>query len=125
MPTEEHMRSTLQKYLDALNNLDLDVALALFAKGGTLEDPVGTGIAAAHERLPRMFEQVPAGATFTLDTPIRTSHGSAAAMAFTLRALYNGQNIQVRSLDVMRFDDDGLITHMDAYNGPSDLTVVE
>ncbi|GAA1866747.1 alpha/beta fold hydrolase [Asanoa iriomotensis] len=123
MPTEDHMRSALHSYLDALNNLDLDAALALFATGSTLEDPVGTGVADAHERLPRMFAQVPAGSTFTLDTPIRTSHGSSAAMAFTLRTVIDGTPVQVRSLDVMDFDDDGLITHMNAYNGPSDQQI--
>ncbi|GIF62579.1 hypothetical protein Ais01nite_06140 [Asanoa ishikariensis] len=120
MPTEDLMRTALHSYLDALNNLDVDAALALFAQGSTLEDPVGTGVAAAHDRLPVMFTQIPAGSTFTLDTPVRTSHGSSAAMAFSLRTVVDGVPVQVRSLDVMDFDDEGLITHMNAYTGPSD-----
>ncbi|WP_179266454.1 alpha/beta fold hydrolase [Asanoa hainanensis] len=114
------MRTRLQSYLDALNARDADAAVALFAPGSTLEDPVGTGVADAHERLPRMFEQVPAGSRFTLDTPIRASHGAAAAMAFTLETVVDGTPVRVRSLDVMEFGDDGLITHMNAYTGPSD-----
>ncbi|MFI8181458.1 nuclear transport factor 2 family protein [Actinacidiphila glaucinigra] len=121
MPTEEHMRAALQRYLDALNNHDVAGAVALFADGATLEDPVGTGVADAAERLPKMFDQVPVGSTFTLDTPIRTSHGSAAAMAFTVRAVVDGAPVEVRSIDVMEFDESGLITHMNAYNGPSDV----
>lgn len=121
MPTEEQMRAAMQKYLDALNKHDVAGAVGLFAQDGTVEDPVGTGVAVAAERLPKMIGQVPEGTTFTLDTPIRTSHGSAAAMAFTLRGSIDGEPVEVRSVDVMEFNEHGLITHMNAYNGPSDV----
>lgn len=121
MPTEEHMRAAMQKYLDALNALDVVGALALFAQGSTVEDPVGSGVALATERLPEMFGQIPDGATFALDTPIRTSHGNAAAMAFTTKVVLGGEPIEVRAVDVMEFNDEGRIAHMNAYTGPSDV----
>lgn len=120
MPTEDEMRAAMQKYLDALNIHDVNAALALFAAGSTVEDPVGTGVKDAHERLPQMFEQTPVGTKFTLDTPIRTSQGWAAAMAFSLQTVVDGTPVQVRSVDVMEFDEQGLIKHMNAYNGLSD-----
>ncbi|GAA0998593.1 nuclear transport factor 2 family protein [Acrocarpospora macrocephala] len=122
MPSETTMRTAMQAYLDALNNRDVARIIALFAEGGTVEDPVGSGVHDARPGLTRLVGGLPDGATFTLDTPIRASHGSGAAMAFTVRMVLDGKPIQIRSLDVMQFDDEGLITEMKAYYGPSDIT---
>jgi steroid delta-isomerase len=122
MPSEAQMRATMQAYLDALNNRDVAGIIALFANGGTIEDPVGSGVHDARAGLTRLVGGLPSGATFTLDTPIRASHGSGAAMAFTVRMVLNGEPLQIRSLDVMQFDNEGLITEMKAYYGPSDIT---
>lgn len=122
MPTEEQLHAAMQAYIDALNSTDVAAITALFAPGSTVEDPVGTGVFAASERLPELVGNLPAGTTFTLDTPIRTSHSTGAAMAFTVQTELNGEPIRIHSIDVMQFDDDGLITEMRAYYGPSNLT---
>jgi len=119
------MRTAMQAYLDALNNGDVKGIIALFAAGGTLEDPVGSGVHDASQRLTSLVGGLSEGATFTLDAPIRASHGSGAAMAFTVRMVMNGVPVQIRSLDVMQFDEAGLITEMKAYYGPSDITSPE
>ena len=125
MPSEAQLRAAMQAYLDALNNRDVKGIIALFAAGGTVEDPVGSGVHDAGPGLTRLVGGLPEGATFTLDTPIRASHGSGAAMAFTVRMVVNGISVHIRSLDVMQFDEAGLITEMKAYYGPSDITSPE
>lgn len=122
MPNEAHMKAVLQGYLDALNSADVEGIISLFAEEGTVEDPVGTGVHAAREGLTRLVGGLPAGATFTLDTPIRASHAGGAAMAFTVQLERDGVRTQIRSLDVMQFDEAGLIVEMKAYYGPSDIT---
>ena len=125
MPSEAQLRAAMQAYLDALNNRDVPGIIALFAEEATVEDPVGSGVHDARPGLTRLVGSLPPGATFTLDTPIRTSHGSGAAMAFTVHLDLDGKPVQIRSLDVMQFDDTGLITEMKAYYGPSDITSPE
>jgi steroid delta-isomerase len=121
MPTEKQLHDAMQGYLDALNRADVEAITALFADGATIEDPVGTGVHPAGEGLARLVGALPEGSTFTLDSPIRTSHANGAAMAFTVRTEVDGVPVMIHSIDVMQFDEDGLITEMRAYYGPSNL----
>ena len=43
-------------------------------------------------------------------------------MAFTVHTEIDGKPVRIHSIDVMQFDEDGLITEMRAYHGPSNLT---
>ncbi|MCY1384811.1 hypothetical protein D9M69_731090 [compost metagenome] len=61
------------------------------------------------------------GATLQLCAPIRASHGDAAAMAFDAVVQLPEGEARVRVIDVMTFDDTGLITSMRAYFGPDDI----
>lgn len=123
MPTEKQLHEAMQAYLDALNARDVAAITALFAPDGTIEDPVGTGVHPAGEGLARLVGALPEGSTFTLDSPIRTSHADGAAMAFTVRLPLDDGHTTISSIDVMQFDDDGLITQMRAYYGPSNVNV--
>jgi ketosteroid isomerase-like protein len=122
MPTEQQLHVAMQAYVDALNEADVEAITSLFAADGTIEDPVGTGVHPAAEGLARLVGALPSGSTFTLDTPIRTSHAKGAAMAFTVHTEIDGKPVRIHSIDVMQFDEDGLITEMRAYYGPSNLT---
>ena len=57
------------------------------------------------------------GAKFALDGPVRGSHGSAAAMAFTATI----GPVTARVIDVMTFDEAGRFTGMRAYFAPDDI----
>jgi hypothetical protein len=52
---------------------------------------------------------------------VPASHGAGAAMAFTVSTVIDGNPVRIRSLDVMQFNESGLITEMRAYYGPSDI----
>lgn len=125
MPTEEKMLASMQAYLDALNARDVEGIIGLFAEGGTIEDPVGTGVHSARDGLSSLVGALPEGAKFTLDTPIRASHSSGAAMAFTVDMVLDGKSIRIKSIDVMQFDEAGMITEMRAYYGPSNVTTAD
>ena len=116
-PTEQHMKATLQAYIDALNRGDLEGVLSLYADDATVEDPVGAPLLRGHGEIAGLYRQaVASGFQLQLVAPIRASHGNAAAMAFESTGL-----AIVRVIDVMRFNPDGKIASMQAFWGESDL----
>lgn len=119
MVTEEQMKAALQTYIDAWSIPDAEAIVALFAEDAVVEDPYGTPPHEGRAAIRKFFENaVASGARLTLDGPIRGSHGDMAAMAFTV----NVGDIVIRAIDVMRFNDDGLVVHMQALWGPSDMS---
>lgn len=123
MTEPARMRAALQEYIDAFNRGDADALAALFADDARIEDPVGGGtvvhgradIDAFYQRAVRAVDRL------ELAAPIRTSHGSAAAMAFDIHLRSGDGTVVVRAIDVMRFDDAGRVIDMKAYHGPDDV----
>ncbi len=126
MPGEHVMRAAMQEYIDAFRARDADRLIALFAQDAVVEDPVGSepiqGVAAIAEFY-RYAVQVVTG--MSLAAPIRGSHANAAAMAFDIEMDVEGQWMKTGTIDVMEFDDDGKITQMRAYWGPSDASILD
>lgn len=119
MPTEAHMKSVLQSYVDGFAAGDADAVIALFADDAVIEDPVGTPELHGIEAISEFYRNaVATGAKLTLDAPIRASSGAKAAMAFTVEV--SGMRIGV--IDVMTFNEAGKVIRMDAVWGPEDIT---
>ena len=113
------MRAALQQYLDGYNTRDPEKVLSLFADDAVVEDPFGSAPMAGRDAFAKFFtDAVTGGVDLALDTPIRTSHGTAAAMAFTISV----GTLTIKAVDVMHFNDAGKIVHMQAFWGPSDMT---
>jgi len=124
--TADQMRSTLERYLQCVADHDVAAVLDLFAEEISVEDPVG-GAPGTHVRGKQAVEAffrkgfsrtrpVP-----TLRGPIRTTHGNEAAMAFTLRLELGGERREIDVIDVVRFDDTGLITELRAFWNPDEI----
>lgn len=122
MPTEHHMKSALQRYIDGFASRDADKIIALFADDATIEDPVGSGtIVSGKEAIEKMYRGGVAVVThMELSAPIRGSHSNVAAMAFDFEMDFGGNKVRTSAIDVMEFNDDGKIVRMRAYWGPSD-----
>lgn len=121
MPSEEQMKPALQEYIDAFGAQDADRLIALFAEDATIEDPVGTDRVTGIEAIAKFYRRGVGFVThMQLSAPIRASHGSSAAMAFDFEMEVGGKKLRTSAIDVMDFTDDGLITRMRAYWGPSD-----
>ena len=122
MPTEIRMKSALQAYIDAYNRNDLEAIIALYHDDATVEDPYGSSPREGKTKIVEFYRNVMAnGATLQLCAPIRASHGDAAAMAFDAVVKLPQGEVRVRVIDVMTFDEAGLITSMRAYFGPGDI----
>jgi steroid delta-isomerase len=122
MPTEQHMKAVLQTYIDEVSRGDAEAVTALFADDAVVEDPVGTEPRRGLAEIAAFYRETAAGRVrLSLVTPIRGSYANRAAMALTVE-VPGDSPMRIRAIDVFTFGDDGLITAMQAYWGPSDAT---
>jgi len=123
MPSAEHVRNVYEAYTAALSTGDADAAVALFAPDAVVRDPRdGTPLEGA-DQIRAFF----AGAADVLESIVVTgavritADGTHAAAAMEAVVSFGDERKIIDTLDVMTFDDQGLITSMDAYNGPTNI----
>jgi steroid delta-isomerase len=123
MSLDELITNAVKTYLSSFEEKDVDGILSVFADDCWIEDPVGSERKVGREAL-REFYQVGVniGAKMTLESEIRIA-GNEAAFAFRLEAVLPNGTLTVRPIDVMVFDDQGKVTSMRAYFGPTNQTV--
>lgn len=122
MRTETQMKSALQAYVDAYNRNDLPALLALYSDDATVEDPYGTPAKVGKLAIEDFYrDAMLSGAVLRLSAPIRGSMGDSAAMAFEAVINTPQGEMRVRVIDLMTFNEAGLITSMRAYFGESDI----
>jgi steroid delta-isomerase len=119
--TDQHIKDVLQAYVDAITGEDVEAVVALFADDAVVEDPIGTPAHHGKDAL-RAFYQIAVDSVekMELEGNVRVrDHFGAAAM----RAKPKGVDMHMETLDVMEFNDEGLITKMTAYWGDSNMVV--
>lgn len=118
MPSTLAMKRAMQAYIDAFNNGNAEAVAELYADDASVEDPFGTPAKRGKEEILAFYRYtIGTGAKLSLDAPIRSSHGNAAAMAFSAKI----GPVTVRVIDVMTFDETGKFASMKAYFGPDDV----
>lgn len=119
MPTHGEMTATIEAYVAALSNGKLDEMLALCAPDVRIEDPVGTPERRGHAAIDALLRQaVDAGMLLVLTAPVCTT-GHFAAFAFS--ATLGGGVMEIDSINIVEFGEDGKIVHMRAYWGPDNM----
>ena len=89
MPSSAVMKAAMQAYIDKFNSGSAEAVAALYAENATVEDPVGSPLRQGKPAILEFYKfSIATGAKLALDAPIRGSHGSAAAMAFSANARY-------------------------------------
>lgn len=123
-PSADHIRHVFERYGELLTAGDTDGVVALFAPDARVLDPVTSPAHVGHEAIREFyqtgFDAMGGGIEMKLDGAVRIagSHGAAAYIARTV----NYETVfRTETLDVMTFDDDGLITSMTAYWGGSNF----
>lgn len=123
MSLDEKITEAVHTYLSSFEKQDLEAILNLFAEDCWIEDPVGSERKVGREALREFYKVgLSIGARMTLESEIRIA-GNEAAFAFRLDAELPSGRLSVRPIDVMTFDDDGKVTSMRAYFGPTNQTV--
>jgi steroid delta-isomerase len=122
-PSPEHIAAVFQHYAELFTAGDADAIVALYAPDAVVRDPV-TGPRVQGREAIRAWYQGAFDAMgrmeMALEGAVRVA-GRHGAAAMVVHATNNGLRFRSDTLDVMVFDDDGLITSMDAYWGPTNL----
>ncbi len=123
VPDPEHITRVFEQYTAAISRCDADAAVALFTPDAVVRDPVDGPTLEGAEKIREFF----AGGegilqSLVLTGPVRIAGDGLHAAAPMQARLDLGDGLKVLdTLDVMTFDDAGLVTSMHAYYGPSNF----
>jgi len=121
------IRATVEAYCAAFTKGDRGAYAGLFAEDGWMEDPVGTPRRQGREAIGGFFDESRAMAdTIELRQtgPVRVAAGEAA-FPMQARPEIGGTTYVVDIIDVMTFDEAGLITTMRAFWDPAEMRPAE
>ncbi|QIG44450.1 SnoaL-like domain-containing protein [Nocardioides anomalus] len=118
----EKIREVIEQYVARVATGSTAEVMALFADGATVEDPVGSGVRSTPEAIREFYATLEGLEQAGEVLSARIADGQAAFL-FELRTRAGEQTFTLAPIDVMTFDDDGLITSMKAYWSDADLQV--
>lgn len=122
MATPEQMTAAVHGYVEAFDRGDPEAVVALFAEDATVEDPVGTPLKVGHAAIREFYTvSMATGAKLKLEGPIRLAT-DFAAFAFQVHLTLEGNALTVDVIDTFKFNEDGKVTEMRAFFGPSNMT---
>lgn len=117
--TAEHMREVLARYVDCMTRGDCDGIMALYAADATVEDPVGSEPRRGRAAIAELYRNTAGKVRLELDGRVRVADRCAAAPMLGYPHGIAGMVVEI--VDVMTFNDDGLITSMRAYWSPDTI----
>jgi steroid delta-isomerase len=120
--SNERIREVIEAYVDRVAKGTTDEVLALYADGATVEDPVGTEVHSTPESIREFYSGLEG---LEQEGRVLTARiaGGQAAFLFELATKAGDKTYTLSPIDVMTFDDDGLITSMRAFWGKEDMAV--
>ncbi|MCU1766001.1 steroid delta-isomerase [Pseudomonas sp. NFPP10] len=123
MISSERIQAIMAGYVQKVDAGDIEAIVALYAEDAVVEDPVGQpalrGLAAIGDFYRQGLGQIKVAATLT--GPVRATLNGCGAMAFRVDMLWQGEPCSLQVIDVMEFDEQGLIRSMKAYWGPVNI----
>ena len=123
MPSAEHIRETVNRYLALVAGGSADEIAALFADDATLEDPVGGEVHIGRGAIRGFFANIEGVQRETELHELRVA-GHEAAFLFTITVGSGAGRLRIRPIDVMVFDSDGKVAAMKAYWAPEDASAI-
>lgn len=124
--TPERLRAVVEQYAARLSAGDVEGIVALFAPDGVMEDPIGSPVKVGHRAIREFFAQSIEFAHPQMSIPGSVAvvpDAAAAAMAYRVESTIGDDTIVVEGIDTFHFDADGLIVSMQAFFGPSNITM--
>ncbi|MDH0301676.1 MULTISPECIES: steroid Delta-isomerase [unclassified Pseudomonas] len=117
LPAPEQVRSVMQRYVQLVDGGDIDGILRLYAEDATVEDPVGQPPLRGIEQIAAFYRQGlgRAKVSATLTGPVCVTHAGCGAMPLRVDMQWQGRDCSLQVIDVMTFDEQGLIVGMKAY----------
>ncbi|GAW50739.1 MULTISPECIES: nuclear transport factor 2 family protein [unclassified Nocardioides] len=116
----ERIREVVNRYVELVGSGTSEEIVALYAEGATVEDPVGSEVLSDRDGIRAFYAGLDGLEKDTRLVTVRIA-GGAAAFHFEVGTHVGEQTYTVTPIDVMTFDDDGLITSMKAFWGDADM----
>lgn len=116
----ERIREVVDRYVELVASGTSDEIVALYAEGATVEDPVGSEVLSDRDAIRAFYAGLDGLEKDTRLVTVRIA-GGAAAFHFEMVTHVGEQTYTVAPIDVMTFDDGGLITSMKAFWGDADM----
>ncbi len=111
-------REIVEQYLQRVATGTAAQIMELYAPEPSLEDPVGSEVKVGREAVEGFYRSIEALEKATHLREFRASGDHAAAFLFDIETKIEGAKMLVSAIEVMTFDDDGLVTSMKAYWHP-------
>lgn len=121
--SNEDVAAGVRRYLDTVATGTAAEVTALYAADATVEDPVGSEPLQGHESIQAFYATFESLPKTTELVTLRTCAGQAAFHFSIVVDLGGGASSTMAPLEVMTFNDEGLITSMRAFWAESDLVM--
>jgi steroid delta-isomerase len=119
--SNEQAEATVRRYLGLVATGSATEIASLYAENAVLEDPVGSAPLTGREAIQGFYATIESLAITTELLTIRTC-GGEAAFSFHIETDTGAGSAVMEPLEVMVFDEDGLISSMRAWWSDTDLT---
>lgn len=120
--SSERIREVVEAYVCLVGSGTADEIVALYAPDATVEDPVGSQVRTGPDQIREFYATLEGLEQRTGLVQARIVAGQAAFL-FEIATVADGVTYTLAPIDVMTFDDDGLITSMRAFWGDSDMAI--
>jgi steroid delta-isomerase len=121
MPTAAQIRECLLHYAERLSAGDVDAIAALYHEEGSIEDPVGSPAHHGREAVRRFYASTAGALSVEISGPICCA-ANAGVMPLLARLALPGQPVRyLDAIDLVEFDDSGLIRSLRAYWNPAEM----
>lgn len=121
MPSTSQIAAAVAEYVSLLGKGSGKEIGALYDESATLEDPAGGPVRTGRVDITDFYSALDNVTTTAELITIRIS-GNSAAFHMRVATTMPDQVVTIEPIDVMTFNDEGLITSMRAYWGPADVT---
>lgn len=124
MISAQRIQEFMQLYIERVDAMDVDAILELYAEDAVVEDPVGAPCHVGKAAIEQFYRE---GLTrskmrASLQGPVRATDVGSGAMAFRVDVLDGEMPGSIDVIDVMEFNEQGLIRSMKAYWGSCNFT---
>lgn len=120
----DKIREVVEAYVRLVADGKATEVADLYADDATVEDPVGGGeVHIGRQAIAGFYRTIENAERSTELLTLRVA-GHEAAFLFAITVGVGGHGLRIEPIDVMVFDDDGMITSMKAYWSAADATPV-
>lgn len=125
MPTPQQIRDVMARYVALMSAGDADGIAALYRADATLEDPVGAPLVRGKPAMLDWYRKSAGKVKLEITGPVRACGLEAATPLLARAPAGPGKTTLIDIIDVMRFDEKGLIVSMRAFWSADAIRVVD